>query len=76
LLESYENQDKLKDVVTDLKEIQSLYDQVSIDKGETETSEDESGNMVIGGKSSAEISNETLDAIVEKVTETRNNYIN
>ncbi|MFZ6053125.1 hypothetical protein [Halocola ammonii] len=76
LLESYENQEKLQEVVADLKEIQTIYDQVSIEKGDTETSEDESGTMVIGGKSSAEISNETLDAIVEKVTETRNNYIN
>ena len=76
LLESYENQEKLQEVVADLKEIQTIYDQVSIDKGDTETSTNEEGTMVIGGKSSAEISNETLDAIVEKVTETRNNYIN
>lgn len=75
LMESYENQEKLKEVVADLKEIQSIYDDVSIEKGETQTSTDDSGNTVIGGKNSSDLSNETLEAIVEKVTETRNNYI-
>ncbi|MEO0403944.1 MAG: hypothetical protein AAF193_03655 [Bacteroidota bacterium] len=75
LLETYENEPALTNVITDLKEVQAVFDDVEIKKNKTETSRDNSGKMVIGGGSSITMSDETLEAIKTKIQDVRSQYI-
>jgi tRNA splicing endonuclease len=75
LVSSYENAEDLAPVKADLMEIQALFDQVEINKEKTETSKDESGTMVIGGASSTNVSDATMESIQAKIQEVRNQYI-
>ncbi len=75
LLESYDNAEDLQEVLVDLKEIQGIFNSVEIKKGKTETSKDENGTMVIGGASTIDMPDETLQAIVAKIHEVRSKYI-
>lgn len=74
LLNSYPDE-SLTSVKEDLMAIESIFSNVDINKGKTETSEDESGTMVIGGESSVTIDDATLAEVVAKVNEIRNKYI-
>lgn len=75
LLESYDNAEELSEVLADLKEIQGIFNSVEIKKAKTETSKDENGTMVIGGASTVEMPDETLQAVVSKINEVRSKYI-
>ena len=75
LLESYEANDLLSSVKADVAEMKAAFDQVEIKSTKSETSTDESGTTVIGGKNEVIMSDEALAAISAKVTEIRDKYI-
>lgn len=75
LLESYGEEPMLKDVLADLKQVQTLFDEVSILKEKTETTTEADGTVVIGGKSTVTISDETLSKVTAKINEIRSKYI-
>lgn len=74
LLETYGDNPVLNDVREDIKAVAAIYNEVEINQGKTETSTDESGTMVIGGSSSTNMSDETLQKVIEKIREIRNKY--
>lgn len=75
LMDSYNKDEALTGIMSDLSDLNSLFDKVEIQKGKTETSEDESGTMVIGGKSTISLSEEVLGEISAKITEIRTKSI-
>lgn len=76
LVEAYNNQGQLDEILADLEKINSAYSDVSIEKTKATVSEGESGVAVIGGGSkNAGISAETLQKITEVVSEIRSDYV-
>ena len=75
LIGTYDNQDNLADMKADLEALQSVFADVEINKSKTETSKAENGTTVIGGASSVTMSDETLAAVISKITELRAKYI-
>jgi hypothetical protein len=75
LLDSYEENDLLAAVKSDVAEMKSAFDAVEIKSGKSETSTDDSGKTVIGGSKEVTMSDESLAMISEKVTEIREKYI-
>lgn len=75
LFGTYENQENLADVLTDLNQLKAIFDQVEIKKGKTETSQDESGTTVIGGANVVSMSDETLQQIINTTRDIRSRYI-
>jgi hypothetical protein len=75
LFSTYSDKTVLSSVNDDLASMKALYDEVQINKGKTETSQDDSGKMVIGGKTSYEMNEATLNKIVGRIDEIRNTYI-
>lgn len=75
LLKTYEGKEVLNSVVADLESVQAIFDGIKINKGKTETSQDESGTTVIGGSSSIEMSDEQLAEVAAKISEMRSQYI-
>lgn len=75
LIGTYDNQENLADVLTDLKQLQSVFNEVEITKGKTETSKDAGGTMVIGGAKVATMSDETLKKVIKTTRDIRGKYI-
>lgn len=75
LFGTYENQENLADVLTDLNQLKAIFDQVEIKKGKTETSQDESGTTVIGGANVVSMSDATLQQIINTTRDIRSRYI-
>ncbi len=75
LLSSYEGSEYLGSVIEDMKAIQAIFDDVKVNKEKTETSVDDAGTVVIGGKSEVTIDDETLQRVMEKIAEIRTSYI-
>lgn len=64
----------LKEVKADLMTLKELFDQVTIEKGNTTTSTDASGMVVIGNSSSVNVSDDILKKIETKAQEIRSKY--
>jgi hypothetical protein len=75
LMKTYEDKEVLTTVIADLESVQSIFDGIKINKGKTETSQDESGTTVIGGSQSIEMSDERLAQVAAKISEMRSQYI-
>lgn len=75
LIGTYDNQENLADVLADLKQLQTVFNEVEITKGKTETSKDDSGTMVIGGAKVATMSDETLQKVIQTTRDIRGKYI-
>ncbi|MGF1563761.1 MAG: hypothetical protein ACFCUH_00195 [Flavobacteriales bacterium] len=75
LFGTYENQENLADVLADLNQLKTVFDQVEIKKGKTETSQDESGTTVIGGANVVSMSDATLQQIINTTRDIRSRYI-
>ncbi|MCB0762633.1 MAG: hypothetical protein KDC12_13985 [Flavobacteriales bacterium] len=75
LLKSYEGKEILDSIVADLESVQEIFNGIKINKGKTETSQDESGTTVIGGKASIEMTDEQLAQVAAKISEMRAQYI-
>ena len=75
LLDTYEGVPELGNIIQDMKGIQTLFENVKIKKGKTETSRDTEGRMMIGSSNTITISDETLEAIKTKIQDVRNQYI-
>lgn len=75
LMDSYNKDDALSPIMSDLSELNALFDKVAIQKGKTETSQDDSGTMVIGGSSTIDLSEEVLAEISAKILELRTKSI-
>lgn len=76
LLESYGGDGGLEDVLSDMKSLQKIYDNVEIDVEAGEVTTDESsGVTVIGGSSEYTLSDDQLTEITERVREIRSSYI-
>lgn len=74
-MSSYGNQVVLSEVMSDLTELQEEFKNVDIQRGKTETSQDENGTMVIGGSNTINASDEAIAAISAKIVEIRNKAI-
>ena len=74
LMESYGDQAVLQDVLKDLKEVQSLYNQSNASNSKTTTSKSADGTLVIGGAQSLTLSDETLSTLTKKINELRAKY--
>lgn len=75
LIGTYDNQENLADVKADLERMQTIFAEVQIIKGKTETSKDDSGTMVIGGAKQVTMSDETLQKVITATQEVRAKYI-
>jgi hypothetical protein len=75
LLGSYEQQEMLGELRTDLEGLQQVFNDVQINNAKTETSTDENGTMVIGGAKSVTMSDETLAKVTASIAAMRNKYI-
>lgn len=75
LMQSYDKADALSGIMSDLSELKASYDKVDIQKGKTETSQDESGTMVIGGARTVSMSDDVLAEITTKIQEIRTKSI-
>lgn len=75
LLGSYEQQEMLGELRTDLEGLQQIFNDVQINNAKTETSTDENGTMVIGGAKSVTMSDETLAKVTASIAAMRNKYI-
>lgn len=75
LMKTYEDKEVLTSVIADLESVQAIFDGIKINKGKTETSQDESGTTVIGGSQSIEMSDEQLAEVATKISEMRSAYI-
>ena len=75
LMESYNKPDALSGIISELSDLNASFDKVDIQKGKTETSEDELGTMVIGGSRQVNISDEVLAEISDKITQLRTKSI-
>lgn len=67
--------EKLAGVKADLTALQTLFDQVTIKSGTTQTKTESDGTMVIGNNSTVDMSPEILEQIATKVSEIRSKYI-
>jgi predicted Zn-ribbon and HTH transcriptional regulator len=74
LLETYGDNPVLNDVREDVKSVAAIFNEVEINQGKTETSTDENGKLVIGGSSTSNMSDETLNKVMSKIRELRNKY--
>ena len=75
LMESYNKPDALSGIMSELSDLNASFEKVDIQKGKTETSEDEAGTMVIGGSRQVNISDEVLAEISDKITQLRTKSI-
>lgn len=75
LFGTYDNPENLADVVADLRSLQTVFNEVEIKKGKTETSRDNSGTTVIGGAKVVTMSDETLQKVIDTTRDIRNRYI-
>lgn len=76
LIESYEGDGGMEDVLSDLKSLKKIYDDVEIEVETGEVTTDEaSGVTVIGGSAEYTLSDEQLSAISERVREIRTSCI-
>jgi len=76
LLESYSSNQEVAGVIKDMKEIESLFAQVSVTTEAGEIKHDEATHKtVVDDKSTASISPAQLEAITNKIKEIRTNYI-
>lgn len=76
LVESYQSDGGLDEILTDLKSMQAIYDAVEIETETGEVSTDEStGVTMIGGSSSYNLSDEQLNEITTRIGEIRASYI-
>jgi hypothetical protein len=71
----YKDAPALAEIRADLAELQALFNEVQETKGGAETSKDENGMVVIGGKAGVSITEETLTKVSTKVKEIRTKYI-
>ncbi len=74
LMKTYEDKDVLTSVIADLESVQAIFDGIKINKGKTETSQDDSGITVIGGSQSIEMSDEQLAEVATKISKMRSQY--
>ncbi len=76
LVEAYNNEGQLDEILADLEKINSAYSEVSLEKTKATLSEGDGGTAVIGGGSkNAGMSAETLQNITKVVSEIRSNYV-
>ena len=76
LVEAYNNEGQLDEILADLEKINNAYSDVSIEKAKATISEGEDGAAVIGGGSkSPGMSAETLQNITSVVSEIRSKYV-
>jgi hypothetical protein len=75
LVNEYQDAPALAGIRADLAELQALFNEVQETKGGAETSKDENGMVVIGGKAGVSITDETLAKVSTKVQEIRTKYI-
>jgi hypothetical protein len=76
LVESYQSNDGLSDIIADLESLRAIYDEVDIavEAGEIKTDE-ATGVTVIGGSAAYKLTDEQLSAISVRVREIRTSYI-
>jgi hypothetical protein len=74
LLESY-NDSRLADLLTDLGQIKALFDEASTSSTKATATKDEQGTVTIGGGTSVNISDDTLQKITSKIKEIRTKYV-
>lgn len=76
LIEDYNSGDRLEEVLTDLNTLKAVFDKaVTVEKGESQISEDNDGTAVIGGTVSTSFSEGGLGEIHRAVQEIRTRYI-
>lgn len=75
LMKTYEDSDALVSVIADFENIKTSYDGIEIKKSKTETSKDEKGTMIIGGKREILMTDEQLHEITGKIAAIRASYI-
>lgn len=75
LMDTYESA-ALDPIKNDLRDLSVLYEEVNIIKGKTTKEKDASGTMVIGGSKEVSMDDVTLQKVLSKIKDIRNNYIN
>jgi methyl-accepting chemotaxis protein len=75
LIETYESDDLVEDVLADLKELEVAYKDITIDHKNAAPSTDESGSVVLGGTTEINMTDEQLQQLTKAVNKIRNKYI-
>lgn len=75
LVDSYNKNGELDDIEEDLAKLDIIFQEVNLNRGQTDLSKNSNGVTVIGGENQVEMSDEALKKITETVREIRTRYV-